>query len=386
MKLGQAARIRFTDGTIVELLEGSSGAVTERTPAGATFELDGGHAKFDVVHRAHARWQVTAGPFQTWVKGTRFDLSWSPATGSFTLTLDAGSVVVRGGAAGTGISLHAGQRLSLKSEARPTPPRHPEQRAPDPGPSPYPGPAQGAAASRPRAHVAETSELPGLWPTTGEHSRSDDPRVTPSPIAPGQFRPSPPRSDEPLALAAGGSRCSTQSPQFGFDVSIAGAHTSSMSALAFSHPVFANDRSWCGSGSLSVDADFDLLGTPNHLHRRPREAGGVWVDLGRAVDFTAKTLTAHIYVDAPPGIRYSAELYVVNGADLGADWVGGGEIADFVPGRWVTIAHTFTKDNRLWDGRVTDVKNSHFMAIDVYSRDGSKEWRGKVFIDDIGWQ
>ena len=159
-----------------------------------------------------------------------------------------------------------------------------------------------------------------------------------------------------------------------------------MSALAFSHPMFANDRSWCGSGSLSVDADFNLLGPPNQLDRRPHEGGGVWVNLGRAVDFTAKTLTAHLYVDAPERVRYSAELYVVNGADLGEEWVGGGEIANLLPGRWVTITHTFTRENRLWDGRVSDVTNGHFMAIDIYSQDGSKAWKGKVFIDDIGWQ
>jgi len=49
----------------------------------------------------------------------------------------------------------------------------------------------------------------------------------------------------------------------------------------------------------------------------------------------------------------------VNGADLGEEWVGGGEIANLLPGRWVTITHTFTRENRLWDGRVSDVKNGH---------------------------
>jgi hypothetical protein len=388
-KSGHSARIRFTDGTVVELPEGSSGAVTERTSVGATFELDEGHAKFDVVHRAHAHWRVTAGPFETLVTGTNFDLSWSPATESFSLDLHAGTVVVRGGSAGTGISLHAGERLLLKADAPLAPSHRLEEHASDHGRSLSAGSAQGTARPRLRAHVAETSKVADLS-RTAENPPWDAPGTPPAPIEPGRFGPTSPHSSpissEPPALAAGGARCSAPPPQLRFDSSTEGARASTMSALAFSHLMLSTDRSWCGGGSLSADTDFNLLGPPNRLHRRPHEAGGVWVNLGHAVNFTAKTLTAHIYVEAPQGVRYSAELYVINGADLGEEWVGGGEITDFLAGRWVTITHTFAKENRLWDGKVTDVENSHFIAINVYSQDGSKVWHGKVFIDDIGWQ
>ena len=90
----------------------SSARVAARDARGAQVVVERGHARFDVVHRARTRWRVAAGPFEIAVTGTSFDVDW-PASSRHTLVVDlhAGSVIVRGGLAGDGLSLRAGQRL-----------------------------------------------------------------------------------------------------------------------------------------------------------------------------------------------------------------------------------------------------------------------------------
>lgn len=366
---GQTARIRFTDGSAIELLEQTSGAVAERTPNGATFALERGRAHFDVVHRARTRWRVVAGPFEILVTGTRFDLTWLDGAGLLILNLRAGSVTIRGGAAKSGIPVRAGERISLRTDVPPRTTAPHRDSAPAP-PAAARTEAETAAPTRPRNHRPQTNEPPAT--------------------APPGFRPPPSMSADPVAdrpdLAAGGIVCATDSPQLRFDQSTEGAHASTMSVLALSNATVTRVRSWCGDGALSLDADFDLSGPPNRLHKRPHEKGGVWVNLGRAFDFTGHILTAHVYVDAPPNVRFAAELFVVNGTDLGGKWAGGGKISNLSPGHWITITHTFAKETSLWDGSTTDVTNAHFVAVDIFSEAEVPVWRGKVLIDDIGWR
>ena len=366
---GQTARVRFTDGTAIVLLERTSGAVVERTSDGATFALERGRANFDVVHRARARWRVVAGPFEILVTGTRFDLTWPDGAGVLTLDLRAGSVIVRGGAAKSGISVRAGERISLRTDG-PPPTTVPDRD------STSPPPAAGQAEAETAAPMRSRSRRPS----------ADDPPAT----APDGLRPPPAilptAATERPDLAAGGSACASDPPQLRFDRSTEGAHASTVSALALSHAAVGRVRSWCGDGALSLDADFDLSGSPNRLQRRPRETGGVWVNLGRAFDFTGHTLTAHVYVEAPPNVRFAAELFVVEGTDLGGKWAGAGKISNLSPGHWITISHTFAKETPLWDGSTTDVTNANFVAVNIFSEGGVQVWRGKVLIDEIGWR
>ena len=122
------------------------------------------------------------------------------------------------------------------------------------------------------------------------------------------------------------------------------------------------------------------------MQRRSRETGGVWINLGRAFDFTGHTLTAHVYVEAPPEVRFAAELYVVEGTDLGGKWVGGGKVSNLSPGHWITLTHTFAKQTQLWDGSTTDVMKAHFIAVNILSEGAVQVWHGKVLIDDLGWR
>ncbi len=367
--VAQTARIRFTDGSAIEVLEQSSGVVVERTSDGATFTLEHGRATFDVVHRARARWRVVAGPFDILVTGTRFDLTWLDGAGVLNLNLRAGSVIVRGGAANAGISVRAGERISLRSDV---PPRTTDL---DPDSAPRLGGAarieiDAAPPTKPRNHRAQAAALPASTPA----------KVRPQPTISASVTTARPE------LAAGGIACATDPPQFRFDQSTEGAHASTMSVLALSNATVARGRSWCGEGALSLDANFDLSGPQNRLHQRPHEKGGVWVPLGRALDLTDRTVTAHVYVEAPPDVRFGAELYVVNGSDLGGKWAGGGKVSGLRPGQWISISHTFAKQSPLWNGTTTDVRNAHFVAVDIFSEGAVPVWRGRVLIDDIGWR
>lgn len=361
---GQIARLRFTDGSAIDLLEESSGAVVERTPDGATFALERGRATLDVVHRARARWRVIAGPFDILVTGTGFDLTWIGPT--LNLNLRAGSVTIRGGVAKNGISVRAGERIVLRSDlaARTT---DPDQDSTPPHPAAPRAEAEAPAPNRPRSHRPQAEVPPAREPA-------------PQPAISAAV------ATEQPDLAAGGIACATDSPQFRFDQSTEGAHASTMSVLALSNATVARGRSWCGDGALSLDANFDLSGPVNRLHRRPHETGGVWLNLGRAVDFTGQTLTAHVYVEAPADVHFGAELYVVDGTDLGGKWAGGGKISNLSPGHWITLTHTFAKQTPLWDGSPTDVTNVRFVAVDIFSEGAVQVWRGRVLIDDIGWR
>ncbi|HET6148586.1 MAG TPA: FecR family protein, partial [Polyangia bacterium] len=114
------ATLRFSDGSAVTLAGASAGRVVALTADGASFAVERGRARFEVVHRARTRWSVAAGPFEVLVTGTAFDVDWTGDAGSrsggararrLVVDLHSGSVTVRGALAGAGVSLRAGQRL-----------------------------------------------------------------------------------------------------------------------------------------------------------------------------------------------------------------------------------------------------------------------------------
>ena len=105
--------LRFSDGSQVTFLSGSSGQVERLTGHGAEVALHRGRVDVAVVHAPHTRWMVQAGPFRVQVTGTRFDVSWSPDQGQLSVSLREGSVVVDGSLLGAGVPLRAGQRLRV---------------------------------------------------------------------------------------------------------------------------------------------------------------------------------------------------------------------------------------------------------------------------------
>lgn len=108
---GVAARVRFSDGSAVELAAGGSMRVAEVTSSGARMLLEEGRAALRITPRPVARWTVEAGPFAVLVTGTAFQVEWARGEETLRVDLQEGSVLVRGPVAPDGLPLRAGQRL-----------------------------------------------------------------------------------------------------------------------------------------------------------------------------------------------------------------------------------------------------------------------------------
>jgi transmembrane sensor len=94
----QSVRVQFSEGSRMLLHRRASARVLETRAAGARVLLESGVADVSIVHDRGqiTRWRFEAGPFQILVKGTRFQVSWQPATQSLSLTMQAGSVELSG--------------------------------------------------------------------------------------------------------------------------------------------------------------------------------------------------------------------------------------------------------------------------------------------------
>lgn len=103
------ATARFSEGTTIGFAPGARGRITALTARGARVSLEEGSAHFRVTHLPGAEWVAEAGPFTVTVTGTEFDLSWQKER--LDLTMQEGSVVVRGPLASGGIALRGGQHL-----------------------------------------------------------------------------------------------------------------------------------------------------------------------------------------------------------------------------------------------------------------------------------
>ena len=92
----QALPVQFSEGTLVALGKGSRARVTQVARGGAHIELARGSVDAEVTHLPGARWTFGAGPFEVAVTGTHLDVSWTPETGKFELSVSRGSVLVQG--------------------------------------------------------------------------------------------------------------------------------------------------------------------------------------------------------------------------------------------------------------------------------------------------
>jgi hypothetical protein len=106
-------RLRFSDGTLLRLGRSSRVRVAETRHEGARVLLEEGRAHAEVVPRRQSRWVFDAGPCRVQVTGTRFDMRWSAADQVLEVLLYSGSVTVKGPPAQGGVSVRAGQRLTM---------------------------------------------------------------------------------------------------------------------------------------------------------------------------------------------------------------------------------------------------------------------------------
>jgi ferric-dicitrate binding protein FerR (iron transport regulator) len=105
------ARLRFSEGTKIDLEADARAWIVSSSPEGARLRLENGRAHFDVVHRPKGHWSVDAGPFAIAITGTVFDVRWVGAEEILEVGLLRGSVTIAGPLVGQGVTLRPGQRL-----------------------------------------------------------------------------------------------------------------------------------------------------------------------------------------------------------------------------------------------------------------------------------
>ena len=105
------AEVRFSDGTRLNLANGTRARVDEVTEHGSRVKLERGEARLNVVKTGHSAWVVNAGPYSVRVTGTAFDVRWSKEAQRFELDLHQGSVAISGPAIDGSIALQAGEKL-----------------------------------------------------------------------------------------------------------------------------------------------------------------------------------------------------------------------------------------------------------------------------------
>ncbi len=432
---GPPTSVRFSEGTEVSLAPGARLRVVGKTARGAALALDRGRARFAVTRRSGASWSVASGPFTVDVIGTRFSLDWSPRDERLVVDLTAGSVQVRGASVGGPVAMHAGERLiataadrrvtllplvevqtgsSDRSDVRP------DSRSDlgigtdvgfDPGTTAAPGhpdPTESATAvpssvrsSRRggrKAHLAlatprrAEASTPFFAPVSPPARVPEPPAVTP----PSSLAPSPnlvPQAASSMLLAAGGAACARGGAQYRFERMESGVSLPDYYTLAFSGPRTDHTHSWCGQGSLRVDATFNDSGRRNFFGRFAKETGQVVLNLRRPTDFTGKTVTVHFFVDGPADARFTAELAVVNRGR----WVSGPASGQMAPGRWWTISHRFDAENEAGGpgssnpgpfpvGGMSPVTESDRLGLAIHSTGGRRVWAGAVYVDDVGWR
>ena len=105
--------LRFSDGTKIILEDTAQARVTEVDAKGAHVVLERGNLSASVVHQSGTHWELQAGPFTVYVRGTRFNLHWSPESAAFSLELTEGKVDVTGPGLSGFTSVATGQTLAV---------------------------------------------------------------------------------------------------------------------------------------------------------------------------------------------------------------------------------------------------------------------------------
>ena len=388
------ATARFSDGTSIAVGARSAARIKARTRAGATVQLDRGHASFAVVHRPGADWHVEVGPYDIAVTGTEFDVRWSDNRDRFEVLMKSGSIVVRGALTGAGIPLRTGQRLvaSLSQKTLVVDEITPEPSQPDPTPAaPAVAPSDEPAREEP-PRVRRERALPP--PAAPERPRGQSlsslqpPPFEPAPLPPAAPPPPSPLPDAlPPATAAllnqGGAACGSKPlPQIRFEHVNEGFRVlGNGPASVFSNPVIDHTHSWCGGGALRFDASFD-----NSPPRAPGEVaartGEAVVYLPRTVDMRGRTVTLRILVKGAYGTEFSARILAGQG-DLRT---GNSVNPHLTTDQWWTISATFHDRPPGFGMPPSQISNVDRLILKIDVTGDYKVWSGLVYIDDISWR
>ncbi|WP_437965944.1 FecR domain-containing protein [Sorangium sp. So ce260] len=214
------ATARFSEGTTVRFAPGARGRIAAVTARGAQIHIEHGAARFQVVHLPGAEWIAEAGPFTVTVTGTEFDLSWQDER--MELTMQSGSVAVRGPLAAGGIALQGGQRLVVdvvRGELT-IADQKADLRAPEGGDPREPGATAATAA---------TAE-PGVATSPG--ARAERGATAPAPRSAAARAPAPPQSYRERVARGDFAGAIAEAESRGIDAIIAASPLSELAALA----------------------------------------------------------------------------------------------------------------------------------------------------------
>jgi hypothetical protein len=191
-----------------------------------------------------------------------------------------------------------------------------------------------------------------------------------------------------LVIGGGGVFCARERAGLGFEGGNPGVWVPQVYHMAFQHPRHDKTHSWCGTGSVRLDVEFNEGGRRNFMGRLPNQSGQIVFTLPQLMDFTDRTVSLHVFFDGPTDARVAAQLYVIHHGK----WVNGPVVDHLVPRRWWTLSHTFRAENPITvgppypPGGTSLVTDCDRIALVVYSTGGTRTWSGAVYVDDINWR
>jgi hypothetical protein len=109
------------------------------------------------------------------------------------------------------------------------------------------------------------------------------------------------------------------------------------------------------------------------------------VKLKGPLNLTNRTVTIHVYADAPAaGTTFGVSQFAINKGT----WVDGKFFQPLVPGKWWTITATFKDVNRLYGGGTSPVDDVEAIALQVTALGSAAQrtWSGRIYLDGLGWQ
>ncbi|WP_437767597.1 tetratricopeptide repeat protein [Sorangium sp. So ce764] len=168
--------VAFSDGTSLALDAGARARVVAADAHGARVLLEGGRLTATVTHTATSAWSFDVGPFDVQVTGTRFELSWSPASEELKLVLREGSVAVSGPLVGGRRAVAAGETLYVFCKEQRFELTRGELRAaapPAPSATRIDQPAPAATGASERAGVAKAADAAPRRPSWRDLVASD---------------------------------------------------------------------------------------------------------------------------------------------------------------------------------------------------------------------
>ncbi len=112
----QESEIQFSQGSRFVISKASSVRILSHTQRLVHIELYNGGLHAQVKGNGITQWQISVGPFQLSVLGTRFDVSWQLPENKLNVNIHKGVVLVNGGSISShGIRLYEGQSLFADS-------------------------------------------------------------------------------------------------------------------------------------------------------------------------------------------------------------------------------------------------------------------------------